>query len=78
MALGHQRFEALLYELDTVEVIVHHREGIVVHLSLVHQVAHQRCHHLDLSLHCLALLLDVHSFLDVAFDELDEEAPLVY
>ena len=76
-ALGLESQEALLYKFDAVEVVVHHRKGVVVQLSMVHQVTHKRHHHLHLTLHILALLLDADSLLHVTFDELDEEKTLV-
>ena len=66
-----------MYKLFAIKVIVNQREGIVVHLGLVHKVIHKREHHLDLSLQSLALLLDPNPFFHVALDEWDHEPALV-
>ena len=77
-ALRLHCLEAHLHEFDAVEILIHHREGVVVELSLVHQISHQGRHHFDLALHVLELLLGVHLLFELTFDHGDEEFALVY
>jgi hypothetical protein len=68
VTLRRHRLEALLYQFGAVEILVHHCEGVVVELGLVHQVSHQGRHHFDLPLHVLELLPYVDLLFEVTLD----------
>ena len=57
IGLSSDGHHTTLDKLYAVKVAVNHCESIVCELGLIHKVAHQRQHHLDLSLHRNNLLL---------------------
>ena len=53
LALHH--FHAVLDEFGAVEKVVRYCERVVIELSIVDQITHQRFHHIGLPLHVLEL-----------------------
>ena len=67
---GHGRQDAAAppHESGEVKLGIHHSEGVVGQLSLVHQVAHQSQHHINLPLHILYLNLRLVTLLSQLLD----------
>ena len=53
LSLPRQNVDATPDQFQTIEVLIDHLEGVVSQLCLVHQVIHQRLHHLSRASHIL-------------------------